>query len=237
MLGAIGVGSLEDLFADIPESVRLGSGDRPAARALRAGGVRAPRLAGGAQPPRRRGGHLPRRRHVRPLRAGADRHAPVALGVPHAVHAVPARDLAGRAPGDVRVPDGDLGADRAAGVERVRLRGAERGGRRRLPREARDEAAPGSWRAAGCTRTRARRCARTRPATAWRWWRSPLDDEGAHRRRGARRGGGRRHRRRVRAAAELPRAPSRTSGALAEAGKRTGALLVCAADPIALSAS
>ena len=35
-----------------------------------------------------------------------------ALGVPDAVHALPARDLAGRAAGDVRVPDGDQRADR-----------------------------------------------------------------------------------------------------------------------------
>ena len=36
-----------------------------------------------------------------------------ALGVPDAVHALPARDQPGRAAGDVRVPDGDLRADRA----------------------------------------------------------------------------------------------------------------------------
>ena len=51
-------------------------------------------------------------RDVRPLRPGARRHAHVALGVPHAVHALPARGLPGRAAGDVRVPDGDLRADR-----------------------------------------------------------------------------------------------------------------------------
>ena len=52
--------------------------------------------------------HVPRRRDVRPLRPGADRHDHRALGVPDALHALPARDLPGRAAGDVRVPDGDL---------------------------------------------------------------------------------------------------------------------------------
>ena len=34
MLGAIGVGSLDDLFEDIPAAVRAGAGDRPAGRPL-----------------------------------------------------------------------------------------------------------------------------------------------------------------------------------------------------------
>ena len=234
MLGAIGVGSLEDLFADIPESVRLGREiDLPPGRSEQEVYEHLAALA--ARNRQRRGGdHLPRGRHVRPLRPGADRHAAVALRVPHAVHAVPARDLAGRAPGDVRVPDGDLGADRPAGVERVGVRGAERGGGGRLPREARDEAAPSWWRAAGSTRTRAPRSRRTRPATAWRSWRSPLDDEGAHRRRGARGAVD------DDTAAVFVQQPNflgtvEDLGALVEAGKRTGAMLVCAADPIPLS--
>ena len=57
-----------------------------------------------------------------------------ALGVPDAVHALPARDQPGRAAGDVRVPDRDLRADRPAGLQRVGLRGPERGRRRRLAR-------------------------------------------------------------------------------------------------------
>ena len=43
----------------------------------------------------------------------------VALRVPDAVHALPARDLPGRAAGDVRVPDRDLRAHRPAGLQRV----------------------------------------------------------------------------------------------------------------------
>ena len=94
------------------------------------------RALAGPQRLRRGRGLVPRRRHVRPLRPGADRLDHPALGVPHAVHAVPARDLPGRAAGDVRVPDGDLRADRAAGLERVRVRGPERGRRGRLPGQA-----------------------------------------------------------------------------------------------------
>ena len=233
MLDAIGVGSLEDLFADIPRAVRLGRElDLPAGQ-VGAGGARAPVRAGGAQPPRRRRGQLPRRGHVRPLRAVAGRHDPRALRVPHAVHALPARDLAGRAAGDVRVPDGDLGAHRPAGVERVGVRGPERGGRRRLPGEAGDRRgqARGQPRTPPALARRAR--APTPPATAWRSWRCRSTDEGATD---------------VDAlaaavdddtAAVFVQQPNflgtvEDLGALAEAGKRTGALLVCAADPLPL---
>ncbi len=113
MLAAIGAESIDELFDDVPEGVRLGRPlDLPAGQA-RAGGLRLPARPGGAERLRRGRGLVPRGRHVRPLRAGADRLDPLALGVPHALHAVPAGDLAGRAAGDVRVPDGDLGADRA----------------------------------------------------------------------------------------------------------------------------
>ncbi len=78
----------------------------------------------GPQRPRRRRGLLPWRGHVRPLRAGPGRRDHSAFGVPHPLHAVPARGLAGRAAGDVRVPDGDLGADRASGRQRLPVRGA-----------------------------------------------------------------------------------------------------------------
>ena len=51
----------------------------------------------------------------------------------------------GRAAGDVRVPDGDLRADRPAGLQRERLRGPERGRRRRLPRASCTTSARASW--------------------------------------------------------------------------------------------
>ena len=99
-----------------------------------AGGLRAAARPRRQEHLRRGRAELPRRRHVRPLRARADRLDPAALGVPDAVHALPARDQPGRAAGDVRVPDGDLRADRPAGLQRVRLRGPERRRRRRLAR-------------------------------------------------------------------------------------------------------
>ena len=52
-------------------------------------------------------------------------------------------------------------------------------GRGGLPRQARDQAHASSSSRAACTRTRARRSRPTPPATAWRSWRSPLDDDGA----------------------------------------------------------
>ncbi len=117
---------------------------------------------------RRRRAQLPRRRHVRPLRARADRHADGALGVPHALHALPARDLPGRAAGDVRVPDRDLRADRPAGLERLDLRGPLGGRRRRLPgKAAQRPRAPRRQRRAAPAHDR-RRCAPTPTATTWR---------------------------------------------------------------------
>ncbi len=45
-------------------------------------------------------------------------------------------------------------------LQRLGVRGPERGGRRRLRGQARQSAAAASWSRAGCTPTRARRCAR-----------------------------------------------------------------------------
>ena len=134
MLAAIGVDTIDDLFADVPEGVRLGRAlDLPAGKPEQEVYARLRDLA--AQEHVRRGrAVVPRRRHVRPLRPRADRLDPAALGVPDAVHALPARDQPGRAAGDVRVPDGDLRADRPAGLQRLGLRGPERGRRRRLAR-------------------------------------------------------------------------------------------------------
>ena len=64
---------------------------------------------------------------------------------------------------------------------------------------------------------------------------SPLDDEGHDRRGGARARWWTTTRRPCSCSSRTSSARSRTSGALVEAGKRTGAMLVCAADPIALS--
>ena len=165
MLAAIGVGSLEELFdRQIPAGVRLGRAARPARRAcpsrrstrtcatLAARNTSAPRTRSASSAPGMYDHYVPARR----------RHAAWALGVPDALHALPARDLPGRAAGDVRVPDGDLRADRPAGLQRVGLRGPQRGRRRRLPGQAGQRQARASSSRAACTRTRARRCARSR---------------------------------------------------------------------------
>ncbi len=134
MLEAIGVDTIDDLFADVPEGVRLGRAlDLPPGKPEQEVYARLRDLAA-TEHLRRGRAVVPRRRDVRPLRPRADRLDPAALGVPDAVHAVPARDQPGRAAGDVRVPDGDLRADRPAGLQRERLRGPERGRRRRLAR-------------------------------------------------------------------------------------------------------
>ena len=157
MLAAIGVGSLEDLFADIPEGLRL---DRPLD--LPAGVSEQEvfdELSGLAARNRHADAEveLPRGRDVRPLRAVARRRADLPLRVPDAVHALPARDLAGRPPGDVRVPDRDLGADRPAGVERLGVRGPERRGGRGVHGQARDPPHPPRGQPRRCIRSRAPR--------------------------------------------------------------------------------
>ena len=161
MLEAIGVASVDDLFADIPENAAPRARARPPGRAGRAGGLRPPARAGGPQRLGRRRDQLRRRGHVRPLRAGAGGLDRAALGVPHPLHALPARDLAGRAAGDVRVPDRDLRAHRPAGLQRVSVYegpSAVGAGRLRWP-DARTSARS-SWPRAACTRTRWRRCGR-----------------------------------------------------------------------------
>ena len=84
------------------------------------------------------------------------------------VHAVSARDLPGRVAGDVRVPDRDLRADRTAGLERLGVRGAERGRRRRLRGQARQRPRALRGLPRACIHTRARRCARSRTPGGWR---------------------------------------------------------------------
>ena len=158
MLDAIGVESVDELFAEIPAGLRLdGALDLPDGLSETecfdhlAGARRAQRR-------RRRRALLPRRRDVRPLRAGARRRDHPALRVPDPVHAVPARGLPGRAAGDVRVPDRDLGAHRAAGRQRLAVRGPVVGRLGRLPGARRDRKGRQRWSSrAACTRTAARR--------------------------------------------------------------------------------
>ena len=131
---------------------------------------------GVAQRERRERDHLPRRRDVRPLRPGDRRLDHAAVRVPDPVHALPARDLAGHSPGDVRVPDRDLGADRPAGRQRGAVRDAVVGRLGRLSGAQRDGPRPVPRLARACTRTRARRSRPTRPASAREIDEVPLAD-------------------------------------------------------------
>ena len=139
MLAAIGVDSIDELFEQIPERACGSAGRSTCPTGQRGRGLRAAARAGRAQRRRRSRDQLPRRRDVRPLRAGDRRRDHQPLRVPDPVHAVPARDLPGRPAGDVRVPDGDVGADRPAGLQRRPLRGPVRGRRGRLPGDRRDK--------------------------------------------------------------------------------------------------
>ena len=197
MLAAVGVEDAGRAVRRHPRRAAAGPPARPAARGRRAGRLRPPARPRRAQRLHRGRAVLPRRRHVRPLRPGGRRHAHVALGVPHAVHAVPARGLAGHAAGHLRVPDGDLRADGAAGRQRVALRRRRARSPRRATSRARQPAAPRVVvLGRRCIRTRARRCAPTRTASARRSsrcrcataaptrmrWRAAIDDDTVRRR-------------------------------------------------------
>ena len=235
MLDAIGVDSLEDLFADIPEAVRLGRElDLPAGRSEQEVYEHLAALAARNRQRRRRG-------HASSAPACTTTTCPalidsmlVALRVPDAVHALPARDLAGRPAGDVRVPDRDLGAHRAC--------------RCRTPRCTRARAPsppPATWRSSRRSRTKLvasrglhphSRAALAHPrgrATAWRSWRcrSTTTAPPTSRRWPPR---STTTPPRCSSSSRTSSARSRTSARSAEAGKRTGALFVCAADPLPL---
>ena len=126
MLDAIGVGSVDELFEDIPESLRLGRPlDLPDGMAETDVYDRLRELAGR---------NTDAESEVSFLGAGMATYVPAIVdgitsrsGVSDP-YALPARGLAGRAAGDVRVPDGDVGADRTAGLERGAVRGSLGGG-------------------------------------------------------------------------------------------------------------
>ena len=141
MLAAIGVSSIDELFAQIPAGVRF---DReldvpPALPELALLRHFEELAAKNAHNGRR--ALVPRRGHLRPSRAGDRRPDPPARRVPHRVHAVPAGDEPGRPAGDLRVPDGDLRADRDGRVERIR---ATTGSRSRPTRASSRSTSPGA---------------------------------------------------------------------------------------------
>ena len=246
MLGVVGKPTVESLFAHIPERLRatrpldiepldensllkhlgeIGARSRPAIGSTFRDGAALSFLGAGVTP------------HVIP--AAVDMLLS-AQRVVHELHAVPARDLAGHAAGDLRVPDDRVRALRARRRQRLDVR--RRLGRaeavlmaRRLTgrraRHRRRRAAPALRRDHRLVPGGRRSRARTSDLAEVRW-----GDDGrvAHKvlGRGARQL--RRHRLRGRADARTSSASSRTSGALAELAHARGALLVVAnTEPVA----
>ena len=134
MLAAVGVASLDELFASIPEEVRFAGRldlPEPAAEADVLRELAA--LAGRNRP----AGEL-----VSFLGAGIyDTYVPAVVDAVTSrsefltvVHALPGRAQPGRAAGDLRVPDGDLRADRARREQRLDVRRRHGAGRGRHPR-------------------------------------------------------------------------------------------------------
>ena len=125
---------IDDLLRADPEAVRLDRPAGPARGRVRDGDPGRPRALAAAQPP------APTTSSASPAaarttttsRRGVGARRPVR--VLHLVHAVPARALAGGAPGAVRVPVDDLRAHGARGLERVAVRRRDRAGRGREPR-------------------------------------------------------------------------------------------------------
>ncbi len=133
MLAAIGVDSIDELFADIPVALRA-SRPRPSGARARAQPRGAPPGAGGTQPGRPR--LVPRGRRLPPLQPRRHRPDPPARRVVHGLHAVPARDQPGHPPVDLRVRVADGRAARARrrlGVALRRRRGDRRGRAHDLP--------------------------------------------------------------------------------------------------------
>ena len=223
MLAAIGASSVDELFAEIPDGVRLRRAlDLPAG--MREQDVYAhllrPRRA---QHLRRGRAHVPRRRDVRPLRAGGRSTCCSARSeflTPYTPYQpeisqgglqvmfeyqTAISELTGLPVSNASVYEGPSAVG-AAGV----------------PGEARQRQARGSSSRAACTRTAARRCARSRTATAWRSSRSRSPD-GATDADALGRRDRRRHLRRDLPAAELPRRGRGRRGARATPRKNSPA--------------
>ena len=204
MLAAVGAATVEDLFAEVPEAVRLRRPlDLPAGLS-EVELLAELRAAGGAHDAGERARQLPRRRHLRPLRAGDRRRDRRPLRVPDRLHALPAGAQPGRAAEHLRVPDGDLRAHRHGGRQRLDVRRGDGARRGLVPGRGADAARQDrrvGRRAPGVPRGAGDRVGGLRPAPGRRRPRAG----GAHRRRGPAGRDRRRHGGRRRAAAELLR--------------------------------
>ena len=128
MLRVIGAGSIDELFRDVPEEARLkGPIDGLPMHASEMAVERHMTALVAQEHGRGRRALLPRLRRLQAPHPGERRPYHPARRVPDQLHALPARDRAGHAADDVRVPD----AGRAA----VRLRGRQCVDVRRLDRD------------------------------------------------------------------------------------------------------
>ena len=230
MLERIGVASIDELFADLPEGVRLDRAlDLPAGKPEQEVYARLRDLAAR---------NVSTEDELSFLGAGMYDHY-----VPALIDSILQRSefltpytpyqpeiSQGGAAGDVRVPDGDLRADRPAGLQRVGLRGPERRGRRRLARAAAHTGATRFLVSRGAAPALARDAA-PRRAPAGARDRGAAAGRRRHGPRRAARGDRRRRRRGVPAPAELPRRGRGPRGARPAVARETGALLIVPVRP------
>ena len=143
MLAKIGVGAIDELFADIPPAKRLKKPlDLPKHKSELE--VIAPHARPRGEEPRgRRRAVLRRRRRLSPPRAGRGRPHHPALGVPDLLHALPAGDRAGHAAISLRVPDAGREPDRHGGGQRLDVRRLDRDRRGGADGASRDAAEEG----------------------------------------------------------------------------------------------
>ena len=144
MLAFLGLDSLDELFAVVPEALRLqrgleladGVGEPDVLAHLE--GLRRPQ-PGSVRPT----GVLRRGRRLRPRDPSGDPGTGRPLRVRDLLHALPARGGPGRPPGRLRVPDHGGPTGRAAGGQRLPLRRGQRRRRSGEPRGGRLRAADG----------------------------------------------------------------------------------------------
>ncbi len=159
MLEACGVSSPEELFAHLPEAVRL---NRPLDLAP---GISEYEIVDyfrdRAAEIRQRLRQLPGRRRVQPLPPRAGGYRGLARRVSHLVHALPGRNLAGHPHHHLRIPDHDLPAHRHGRGQRLDVRRLHRRARSRHDGRARHRQGPRAGRENACIPNIARCCAPT----------------------------------------------------------------------------
>jgi hypothetical protein len=157
MLDACGVASAEELFAHLPEAVRL---NRPLDLRRASPSTKSSTTSATRGRVRQRLRQFPGRGRVPPFPPGAGGYGGFARRVPDLLHALPGRDLAGHAHRHLRIPDHDLPAHRHGRGQRLHVRrlhrrprsghdggarhrqGPRAGGPQRAPRVPRSARAP-----------------------------------------------------------------------------------------------